>query len=205
MMENLCHGKRIDDIVDEMKTHIEKGLSSQEASDRLRTHGPNELTEKPRPGFLSLLLDQFNNFLVIILIVAAVLSILLGEYIDAIAIIFIVALNAVVGVIQGLAEAVHFAQTAGLDVARVIDVLSKGAGQSWQMENRGVTMAKGEFDFGFKVDWMRKDLGIVVDEARRNGARLPVTAMVEQFYALLQARGCGNGDSSSLIRLLSGK
>ena len=100
MMENQCHGKRIDDIVDELKTHVEKGLSSQEASDRLRTHGPNELTEKPRPGFLSLLLDQFNNFLVIILIVAAVLSILLGEYIDAIAIIFIVALNAVVGVIQ---------------------------------------------------------------------------------------------------------
>ncbi len=99
-MENLCHGKRIDDLVDELKTHIENGLSSQEASDRLRTHGPNELTEKPRPGFLALLLDQFNNFLVIILIVAAVLSILLGEYIDAIAIIFIVALNAVVGVIQ---------------------------------------------------------------------------------------------------------
>ena len=100
MMENQCHGKRIDDIVDELKTHIEKGLSSQEASDRLRTHGSNELTEKPQPGFLSLLLDQFNDFLVIILIVAAVVSILLGEYIDAIAIIFIVALNAVVGVIQ---------------------------------------------------------------------------------------------------------
>lgn len=109
---------------------------------------------------------------------------------------------AVVGVIQGLAEAVHFAQVAGLDVPRVIDVISKGAAQSWQMENRALTMAKGEFDFGFAVDWMRKDLGIVVDEARGNGARLPVTAMIEQFYALLQAKGCGRGDSSSLIRLL---
>ena len=86
---------------------------------------------------------------------------------------------------------------------RVIDVISKGAAQSWQMENRAVTMGKGEFDFGFAVDWMRKDLGIVVDEARRNGARLPVTAMIEQFYALLQAQGHGRGDSSSLIRLLT--
>ena len=110
---------------------------------------------------------------------------------------------AVVGVVQGLAEAVHFAQAAGLDVARVIDVISKGAAQSWQMENRALTMAKGEFDFGFAVDWMRKDLGIVIDEARSNGARLPVTAMIEQFYALFQAKGCGRGDSSSLIRLLT--
>jgi 3-hydroxyisobutyrate dehydrogenase-like beta-hydroxyacid dehydrogenase len=110
---------------------------------------------------------------------------------------------AVVGVVQGLAEAVHFAQAAGLDVARVIDVISKGAAQSWQMENRALTMAKGEFDFGFAVDWMRKDLGIVVDEARSNGARLPVTAMIEQFYALLQAKGAGRRDSSSLIQLLT--
>jgi len=110
---------------------------------------------------------------------------------------------AVVGVVQGLAEAVHFAQAAGLDVARVIDVISKGAAQSWQMENRALTMAKGEFEFGFAVDWMRKDLGIVVDEARSNGARLPVTAMIEQFYALLQAKGAGRRDSSSLIQLLT--
>jgi len=110
---------------------------------------------------------------------------------------------AVVGVIQGLAEAVHFAKAAGLDVERVFGVLSKGAAQSWQMENRALTMARDEFDFGFAVDWMRKDLGIVVDEARRNGARLPVTAMIEQFYALLQARGGGRWDSSSLIRLLA--
>ncbi len=99
-MENLCHGKRIDDVVEELKTHVENGLSHEEAKERLRIHGPNELTEKPRPGFFKLLLDQFNNFLVIILIVAAVVSLLLGEYIDSIAIMFIVALNAVVGVIQ---------------------------------------------------------------------------------------------------------
>ena len=95
-----CHCRGIDDIVGELKTHIEKGLSHQEAKDRLRTHGPNELTEKPRPGFFKLLLDQFNNFLVIILIVAAVVTLFLGEYIDAIAITFIVVLNSVVGVIQ---------------------------------------------------------------------------------------------------------
>jgi P-type Ca2+ transporter type 2C len=100
MMDDQCHGKAITDIVDELKTHIETGLSHDEAKDRLRTQGPNELTEKPRPGFFKLLLDQFNNFLVIILIVAAVISIFLGEYIDAIAIMFIVALNAVVGVVQ---------------------------------------------------------------------------------------------------------
>ncbi len=99
-MDNQCHGKRIDEIVDELKTHVEKGLGIQEANDRLRTHGPNELTEKPRPGFFKLLLDQFNNFLVIILIVAAVITLFLGEYIDAIAITIIVALNAVVGVVQ---------------------------------------------------------------------------------------------------------
>lgn len=112
---------------------------------------------------------------------------------------------AVVGVIQGLAEAVHFAKAAGLDVERVIDVISKGAAQSWQMENRAVTMAKDEFDFGFAVDWMRKDLGIVVDEARRNGASLPTTAMIEQFYAHLQAQGGGRWDSSALIKLLAGR
>ncbi len=112
---------------------------------------------------------------------------------------------AVVGVIQGLAEAVHFAQVAGLDVPKVFDVLSKGAAQSWQMENRAVTMNEDKFDFGFAVDWMRKDLGIVVDEARHNGARLPVTAMIEQFYAQVQAIGGGRWDSSSLLKLLQGK
>ena len=112
---------------------------------------------------------------------------------------------AVVGVIQGLAEAVHFAQVAGLDVPKVFDVLSKGAAQSWQMENRAVTMGEDKFDFGFAADWMRKDLGIVVDEARRNGARVPVTAMIEQFYAQVQAIGGGRWDSSSLIKLLQGK
>lgn len=112
---------------------------------------------------------------------------------------------AVVGVIQGLAEAVHFAKAAGLDVGRVIDVISKGAAQSWQMENRAVTMGRDEFDFGFAVDWMRKDLGIVIDEARRNGASLPTTAMIEQFYARLQAQGGGRWDSSALIKLLAGR
>ncbi len=107
------------------------------------------------------------------------------------------------GVIQGLAEGVHFAQRAGLDVGRVVDVLSKGAGQSWQLDNRARTMTADEFDFGFAVDWMRKDLGIVLSEARQNGARLPITAVIEQFYAMVQARGGGRWDSSSLIKLLS--
>ena len=107
------------------------------------------------------------------------------------------------GVVQGLAEGVHFAQQAGLDVGRVVDVLSKGAGQSWQLDNRARTMAADQFDFGFAVDWMRKDLGIVLSEARRNGARLPITAVIEQFYAMVQARGGGRWDSSSLIKLLS--
>jgi Ca2+-transporting ATPase len=98
--DGCCHGKQIHDLVDKFQTHIEQGPSREEAQDRLRKHGPNELSEGPRPGFLALLLGQFNNFLVIILIVAAGLSILLGEYIDVIAITFIVALNAVVGVIQ---------------------------------------------------------------------------------------------------------
>lgn len=107
------------------------------------------------------------------------------------------------GMIQALAEAVNFAQRAGLDVEQVVDVISKGASQSWQMENRAVTMANGEFDFGFAVDWMRKDFGIVFDEAARNGARLPITALVDQFYAQIQARGGHRWDTSSLIDLLT--
>jgi 3-hydroxyisobutyrate dehydrogenase-like beta-hydroxyacid dehydrogenase len=107
------------------------------------------------------------------------------------------------GMIQGLAEAVNFAQRAGLDVEQVVDVISKGASQSWQMENRAVTMANGEFDFGFAVDWMRKDFGIVFDEASRNGARLPITALVDQFYAQIQQRGGERWDTSSLIDLLT--
>jgi len=107
------------------------------------------------------------------------------------------------GMIQGLAEAVNFAQRAGLDVEQVVDVISKGASQSWQMENRAATMANGEFDFGFAVDWMRKDFGIVFEEASRNGARLPVTALVDQFYAQIQQRGGERWDTSSLIDLLT--
>ena len=109
----------------------------------------------------------------------------------------------IAGILQGLSEAVHFAQCANLDVPRVVDVLSKGSAQSWQMDNRALTMANREFDFGFAVDWMRKDLGIVVGEARANGARIPTTAMIEQFYALIQARGGGRQDFTSLITLLS--
>ncbi len=107
------------------------------------------------------------------------------------------------GMIQGLAEAVNFAQRAGLDVEQVVDVISKGASQSWQMENRAVTMADGTFDFGFAVDWMRKDFGIVFEEAARNGARLPVTVLVDQFYAQIQQRGGERWDTSSLIDLLT--
>ena len=107
------------------------------------------------------------------------------------------------GMIQGLAEAVNFAQRAGLDVEQVVDVISKGASQSWQMENRAVTMADGKFDFGFAVDWMRKDFGIVFEEASRNGARLPITALVDQFYAQIQQRGGERWDTSSLIDLLT--
>ena len=95
------------------------------------------------------------------------------------------------GLLQGLAEAMHFAQRAGLDGDAVVSVISKGAAQSWQMENRYRTMLDGEFDFGFAVDWMRKDFAIVLDEARRNGAQLPVTALVDQFYADVQAMGGG--------------
>lgn len=106
----------------------------------------------------------------------------------------------IAGVVQGLAEALHFATQAGLDSKAVLDVISKGAAQSWQMENRGYSMVEGRFDFGFAVDWMRKDLGITLDEARRNGAQLPLTALVDQFYAQLQASGAGRLDTSSLIK-----
>ena len=95
----------------------------------------------------------------------------------------------IAGLVQGLSEGVAFGQRAGLDMAQVLAVISKGAAQSWQMENRGKTMVEGKFDFGFAVDWMRKDLGLVLDEAKRNGARLPVTALVDQFYADVQAMG----------------
>ena len=109
---------------------------------------------------------------------------------------------AIAGLVQGLAEAIAFGQRAGLDMPLVLDVIGKGAAQSWQMDNRGRTMAEDRFDFGFAVDWMRKDLGLVLDEARRNGAQLPVTALVDQFYAELQALGGARWDTSSLIRRL---
>ena len=109
----------------------------------------------------------------------------------------------IAGLLQGLAEAVNFAQLAGLDVDQVVDVIGKGAAQSWQMDNRARTMAAGEFEFGFAVEWMRKDLGIVLDEADRNGARLPMTALVDQFYKEVVAQGGDRWDTSSLIRLLN--
>ena len=108
----------------------------------------------------------------------------------------------IAGIVQGLAEGVNFAQRAGLDVEQLIAVISKGAAQSWQMENRAHTMARGEFEFGFAVEWMRKDLGIVLDEAHRNGARLPLAALVDQFYAQVVERGGRRWDTSSLIDLL---
>ncbi|MCC6379041.1 MAG: NAD(P)-dependent oxidoreductase [Burkholderiales bacterium] len=108
----------------------------------------------------------------------------------------------IAGLLQGLAEGVDFALRAGLDADRVLDVIGKGAAQSWQMDNRGKTMAADKFDFGFAVDWMRKDLGICLGEARANGASLPVTAIVDQFYARVQQMGGGRWDTSSLIRLL---
>ncbi len=108
----------------------------------------------------------------------------------------------IAGLVQGLSEAIAFGQKAGLDMKQVLDVIGKGAAQSWQMENRGVTMVDGKFDFGFAVDWMRKDLGLVLDEARRNGARLPVTSLVDQFYADVQAMGGQRWDTSSLIKRL---
>jgi 3-hydroxyisobutyrate dehydrogenase-like beta-hydroxyacid dehydrogenase len=108
----------------------------------------------------------------------------------------------IAGLVQGLSEAVAFGQRAGLDMEQVLAVISKGAAQSWQMENRGKTMVQGQFDFGFAVDWMRKDLGLVLDEAKRNGARLPVTALVDQFYADVQQAGGNRFDTSSLITRL---
>ena len=108
----------------------------------------------------------------------------------------------IAGVVQGLAEAVHFAKLAGLDPATVYEAISKGAAQSWQMDNRWATMAEGKFDFGFAVDWMRKDLGITLDAARTNGATLPVTALVDQFYAEVQAMGGRRWDTSSLAARL---
>ena len=108
----------------------------------------------------------------------------------------------IAGVVQGLAEAVHFGKSAGLDVETVIDVISKGAAQSWQMENRYKTMLAGKYDFGFAVDWMRKDLGIVLDAARDNGAQLPLTALVDQFYAEVQKMGGKRWDTSSLLARL---
>jgi len=108
----------------------------------------------------------------------------------------------IAGIVQGLSEAVAFAEHADLDVKLVLDVISKGAAQSWQMENRGGTMVDGKFDFGFAVDWMRKDLGLVLEEARRNGARVPVTALVDQFYADVQQKGGNRWDTSSLVTRL---
>ena len=108
----------------------------------------------------------------------------------------------IAGVLQGLSEGLHFAEQAGLDVLAVVDVISKGAAQSWQMENRSPTMAQRKFDFGFAVDWMRKDLGMTLAAARRIGARLPLTALVDQFYADIQASGGGRMDTSSLIERL---
>ena len=108
----------------------------------------------------------------------------------------------IAGLVQGLSEAIAFGQKAGLDMNLVLDVIGKGAAQSWQMDNRGKTMVADKFDFGFAVDWMRKDLGLVLDEAKRNGARLPVTALVDQFYADVQAMGGNRLDTSSLIKRL---
>lgn len=108
----------------------------------------------------------------------------------------------IAALVQGLSEAIAFGQKAGLDMKAVLGVIGKGAAQSWQMDNRGPTMVDDKFDFGFAVDWMRKDLGLCLDEAKRNGARLPVTALVDQFYADLQAEGGGRRDTSSLIQRL---
>ena len=108
----------------------------------------------------------------------------------------------IAGLVQALSEGIAFGQKAGLDMKLVLDVIGKGAAQSWQMDNRGGTMVDGQFDFGFAVDWMRKDLGLVLDEARRNGAQAPVTALVDQFYADVQALGGQRWDTSSLIKRL---
>ncbi|HZX52731.1 NAD(P)-dependent oxidoreductase [Pseudomonas sp. XK-1] len=111
----------------------------------------------------------------------------------------------IAGLVQGLSEALHFAQCAGLDAHGAMEVISKGAAQSWQLENRHKTMLAGEFEHGFAVDWMRKDLSILLDEARSNGAQLPVTALVDQFYADVQAMGGGRWDTSSLLTRLKGR
>ena len=108
----------------------------------------------------------------------------------------------IAGLVQGLSEAIAFGQQAGLDMNQVLDVIGKGAAQSWQLDNRGKTMVADQFEFGFAVDWMRKDLGLVLDEAKRNGARLPVTALVDQFYADVQHLGGQRWDTSSLIKRL---
>jgi 3-hydroxyisobutyrate dehydrogenase-like beta-hydroxyacid dehydrogenase len=108
----------------------------------------------------------------------------------------------IAGLVQGLSEGINFGMRAGLDIERVLDVIGKGAAQSWQMDNRGKTMVADKFDFGFAVDWMRKDLAICLAQARADGAALPVTALIDQFYARIQARGGGRWDTSSLIRLL---
>jgi len=111
----------------------------------------------------------------------------------------------IAGLVQGLSEGINFGMRAGLDIEKVLDVIGKGAAQSWQMDNRGKTMAADKFDFGFAVDWMRKDLAICLAQARGDGAALPVTALIDQFYARIQARGGGRWDTSSLIRLLRDK
>jgi 3-hydroxyisobutyrate dehydrogenase/2-hydroxy-3-oxopropionate reductase len=108
----------------------------------------------------------------------------------------------IAGLVQGLAEGIAFGMKAGLQMEQVLDVIGKGAAQSWQMDNRGKTMVADKFDFGFAVDWMRKDLGLVIDEAKRNGARVPVTALVDQFYADVQAMGGNRLDTSSLVKRL---
>ena len=110
---------------------------------------------------------------------------------------------AIAGLLQGLSEALHFAKSAGLDTAKVFEAISGGAAQSWQMLNRWESMDQGQFDFGFAVDWMRKDLGLALEEARANGASLPVAALVDQFYAEVQAMGGARQDTSSLIRRLA--
>ena len=111
----------------------------------------------------------------------------------------------IAGVVSGLSEALNFAMRAGLDADQVVEVISKGAAQSWQMENRSKTMVRDQYDFGFAVDWMRKDLAITLNEARHNGATLPLTALVDQFYAQVQAMGGGRWDTSSLLKVLQRK
>jgi 3-hydroxyisobutyrate dehydrogenase-like beta-hydroxyacid dehydrogenase len=108
----------------------------------------------------------------------------------------------IAGLVQALAEGINFAQRAGLDVDKVVETIGKGAAQSWQMDNRAITMSRGEFEFGFAVEWMRKDLGFCIDEAKRNGASLPVTSLVDSYYAEIEARGGKRWDTSSLIALL---